>query len=185
MVELKRDEFEEFAEFLSEFRGESDRAAVVLGAARLDILLDQLLKMHLKPSTGNEDELFDGDSPLSSFHAKTNLAYRLGLIDAIFVRALNLTRKIRNVFAHEGPGCDIRKGGLRDRVKELKKLFGNDDKFEEGRKVFFPAKPDPSGDFRIALALMTLRLEKAVKDITRAAGNAPLSLIPPDWGKQQ
>jgi len=174
----------EFDEFFSEFEGESDRAAVILGAARLDILLDQLLRMHLLPTTESHDELFDGDAPLSTFHARSLLAYRLGLIDVNFVKALHLTRKIRNAFAHEGTGCDLNKGGNRDRVKELKKLFGHDAKFKEWTEMFFKGKPGCSSDFRTALAIMTLRLEGAVGDITQISGYKPWSVVPPDWEKK-
>jgi len=53
-----------FVKFMSEFMAESDRAAVILGAAKLDLLLYQLLSKFLVASPSSKDELLDGDSPL-------------------------------------------------------------------------------------------------------------------------
>jgi hypothetical protein len=69
----------DFKKFVDEFKGESDRAAVILGAAKLDLLLYQIIQQYLLPITGSKDELLDGDSPLGTFSAKILLANRLGL----------------------------------------------------------------------------------------------------------
>ena len=90
-----------FGALIEEFKKESDRAAVILEVARLDILLYQLLVSVLLPSVTKDDVLFDGEGPLSTFNAKIDLAYRLGLIDDKFAHALHMVRKIRNSFAHE------------------------------------------------------------------------------------
>lgn len=64
---------DEFAEFVTEFKKESDRAAVILGAAKLDLLLYQIITKVLRPNASSNDDLFDGDAPLSTFHAKIHL----------------------------------------------------------------------------------------------------------------
>jgi len=95
MVELE-DEFRQFRSFNNEFKSESDRAAVVLGAALLDSLLHQLIDAYLlpKPKQNKEDELLEGSSPLATFSARIKMCYRLGLIDKEFLKALDLIRKI-------------------------------------------------------------------------------------------
>lgn len=50
---------QQFISFIKEFLEESDRAAVVLGAAKIDILLHQILKKVLLPSPRGDDELLD------------------------------------------------------------------------------------------------------------------------------
>jgi len=80
-------EYDAFQAFVEEFARETDRAAVVLGAARLDAQLYQLISKVLAPCSGSNDELLDGDSPLATLSAKINIAYRLGLIDAALARA--------------------------------------------------------------------------------------------------
>src|SRR5437016_8187867 len=84
------------AAFVDDFAKESDRAAVIVGAAKLDLLLYQLLEKVLLPSTSNTDELLAGDSGLSTFHSRIHAAHRLGFIDDQLARALHLIRKIRN-----------------------------------------------------------------------------------------
>lgn len=183
MTAKTSDDMGDFNKFLAEFSGESDRAAVILGSARLEILLGQLLSVYLLPNTDSRDELLEGDGPLSSFHARILTSYRLGLIDANFVKALHLTRRIRNTFAHEGAGCDLNAGPHRDRVKELRKLFANDSQFLRAREFFFKDLSGPSADFRTALAVMTLRLELAVDDTTQISEVNPAILVPPGWLK--
>ena len=67
---------------------ESERAAVVLGVARIDSELEKLIKAVLRRNSKDPDTLFDADGPLSTFSAKIRLAYRLNLIDADFERSL-------------------------------------------------------------------------------------------------
>ncbi|MDP3830347.1 MAG: hypothetical protein Q8Q47_03695, partial [Ignavibacteriaceae bacterium] len=96
-----------FYEFVNEFIAESDRAAVILGTAKLDFLLYQILTKYFIPVAGSSDDLLEGDSPLTTFSSKINICYRLGIIDTQFARTLHLIRKIRNSFAHEISGCNL------------------------------------------------------------------------------
>lgn len=106
-------------EILQQYANESERAAVILAAARMDVLLYQLISKVLLPNTGKGDELFDGDTPLSTFSAKINLAHRLRLIAPDLARALHLFRKVRNDFAHDVYGCQIESSPHADRIKEI------------------------------------------------------------------
>ncbi len=59
---------EAFMTFLREFVQESDRAAVVLGSAKLESLLGEAIKKRLTPAPGKKDDLVDR-GPLSSFRS--------------------------------------------------------------------------------------------------------------------
>jgi hypothetical protein len=177
--EEKNREFKEIKEFIKEFGSESDRAAVILGAAKLDTSLYLLLTRALLPTAGNEDELFEGEAPLSSFSSKINLAYRLGLIDSQFAHALHLIRKIRNSFAHEVSGCSLSSGGQRDRVRELIAPLEIFKQFGVARKMFFE-KDDPASDFRMALSVVLVRLETAMEGL-QPIKEQVTQLIPPVW----
>lgn len=151
--------WEAFREFLDEFKGETDRAAVIVGAAKLDLIMYQILQRFLLPSPGGSDDLFEGDSPLSTLSSKINILYRLGLIDATFARALHLVRRIRNDFAHEVTGCDLASGTHRNRVRELIAPLEDYKVVEEIQKRYFATTKGPSADFRTALAILAGRLE--------------------------
>ena len=89
--------------FLKEFEGESDRASIVLGAARLDLALEGLLRRALlPPASGSDDSLLDVERPLGTFSARIEACYRLGLIDRPFRDALDLVRRMRNDCAQAG-----------------------------------------------------------------------------------
>lgn len=177
-------EAKEFIEFMHEFSKESDRAAVILGAAKIELLLYQILMKFFLPAISSTDELFDGEAPLSSFNAKIHITYRLGLINPELTRALHLIRKIRNSFAHEVSGCSLDSGAQRDRVKELVMPLEGYTDFIEGRKAFFQDKLGPSPDFRTALAYIYVRLEILLKKVsTLEILKNPILLIPQKWKK--
>ena len=59
---------------------ERGRGLVLVGAARLDLALEHLLKAVMAPSAEPDDKLFTPDRSLGSYGAKISLAARLGLI---------------------------------------------------------------------------------------------------------
>lgn len=108
--------------FHEQFRSESDRACAILAAAALDESLRRLLKKFLVPASGRADALLEGASaPLSSFSARIEAAFRLGLVSERFARDLQLIRKIRNDFAHDLEKSTFADAAVADRVNELVK----------------------------------------------------------------
>ncbi len=169
---------EEYIEFLKEFKEESDRAAAILGVAKLDLLLYQILVKVLLPNAGNKDDLFDGEGPLSTFSAKIHLCYRMGLFDSAFARSLHLIRKIRNDFAHEVTGCKFDSGSHRNRINELVAPLRKVPRFKEGIKIIFEDKTSPSVYFRMALAWLAMGLG-VILNKTEVLILEPLPLIVP------
>ena len=154
----------DFSNFVEEFKTETDRASVILGAAKLDTLLSQLLERFLLPSVSSNDELLEGDSPLSTFSARINICCRLGLIGSDFAKSLHLVRRIRNSFAHEIVGVSLQTGSHADRLKSLLLPLHSVKYFVEFRNKYI-GEPSPSSDFRACLALMAGRLEGILRNI--------------------
>jgi DNA-binding MltR family transcriptional regulator len=174
-------DLEGFDSFLLEFKGETDRAAVILGAAKLDYLLYQILSNYFVPCAGGSDELLDGDSPLATFSAKINTAYRLGLIDSQFARALHLIRRIRNSFAHEATGVKLDAGPHRDRIKELVAPLVCYQSFDEAKDAFFKDKKGTTADFYTMLAVMVIRLDYLFHKLKPIKTISALTLVPPGY----
>ena len=82
---------------------ESDRGCVIFGAAILEDGLEQLLRAVCRtdsPSTVKiVDSLFQTYAPFSTFSAKIQVTYALGLIPKDLKEILDLVRKLRNEFA--------------------------------------------------------------------------------------
>jgi DNA-binding MltR family transcriptional regulator len=112
-----------FNSFMNEFINESDRAAVILGAAMVENLLGQILDKFLLSSTSTTDDLLEGDAPLATFSAKIKACHRLGLVDDQFIKLLNVFRRLRNGFAHEVSTGSLTSGATRDRVAALAAPF--------------------------------------------------------------
>ena len=113
----------DYHKFMLEFLKESDRAAVVLGAARLDDLLRQILRKVLVTNSKKDDDLLDPENPIGSFGARINLVGRLGLISPSFVRHLHLVRKLRNVFAHESDSISLENSTYIEQVLEIARPY--------------------------------------------------------------
>lgn len=109
-------------EFFTGLLLEGDRAAAVLGAARIDVALEKLLKAVMSHHPGGSDNLFDSDRPLGTFFAKIALPHRLGLIDDDFEHALQMLRKIRNDFAHSVVKTSFSESSHRNRIIELARV---------------------------------------------------------------
>ena len=93
-----------FDTFAEDLLGERTiRPLIIIGSAKVDNLLFEILNLYLKPklTKNNEpDELLDGDRPLATFSARIKMCYRLGLIDKTLCLALEKLRALRNPSAH-------------------------------------------------------------------------------------
>jgi hypothetical protein len=172
-------DFQVLKAFADEFRNESDRAAVILGAARLDMLLYQILAAFLMPSASSkEDELLDGDHPLGTFSARISAAYRLALIDAQLAGSLHLIRRIRNSFAHEHAGVTLETGPHRDRIVQLIIPLRSVPGYESCLGFFSKDQKGYSAEFRAAVGYLAVRLEALLVNASRVDDFQMCTLIP-------
>jgi hypothetical protein len=154
---------------MKEFLAETDRAAVVLGAAKIDALLGALLNHYLIPNPTTEDDLLEGDSPLGAFSARIKICHRLGLIDAQFSKLLHIFRRLRNTFAHEVTSSSLSIGSARDRTMALAAPF-SDSKFYnfvlgEIAGSMKRTIDDPGVMFRTVLAIFHMQLQLIMQDV--------------------
>ena len=94
----------DIAKMISE-QQESDRGCVIFGAAILEDKLELLLRSYCRQDPQIIKRvvapLFQGYAPLSTFSAKIQISFALGLIAERDFKALDLLRKLRNQFAHD------------------------------------------------------------------------------------
>jgi len=95
---------------------ERGRGAVLVGVARVDAALENLLQAALAPGPAKADGLFLPERPLGSLGAKVALAHRLGLIDDPVERGLSVLRKLRNAFAHSAESASLHDDSNRMRL---------------------------------------------------------------------
>lgn len=155
--------------FLSEFRSESDRAVVILSAAKVDQLLGELLEVTLLPVTGSRDELLDSDGPLATFSSRIAITTRMGLIAPELARALQLVRKIRNAFAHEVTGCNLQSGAQSDRTRQLAAQVASHPAYANARALSADGHEGLSADFRACMALLIAALTLGIRNAKRLA----------------
>jgi len=83
MVEAKKETFDRLLPFLVTLGTEGERSAVVLGAERVNVAIEALLRAFLLPSSNKTDNLFSTDGALATFSRKSEMAYRLGLLNQL------------------------------------------------------------------------------------------------------
>lgn len=174
----------EFEEFAREFKSESDRAAVILGASKLDQLLGMTLERYLLPSTVANDNLFSVNGPLGNFSSKIDFAYRLGLISGHFCKSIHLIRRIRNSFAHEIYGARLNSGSHRDRVKALVSPYVGHSWFLDVKNTYFNDEDEVRADFSSILGLMIVRLETRINYIETATDRDATRLAPKEYNNE-
>ena len=145
-----------------ELAKESDRSAVVLGGARLNVALERLLKAVMNHHPGGDDNLFDPDRPVGSFSSKIALAYRLGLIDKEMEFCLQMIRKTRNDFAHSIGRATLEASTHKSRISEVARIMQKHAQWDEFRPIFNETVSSSAlGDFCTCLVSMIIGLEIA------------------------
>lgn len=90
----------DFQAFLDLFKGESDRAVVVLGGAYLDARLEETLRTWLADDVDLDQHFRAPSGVLSSYGAKYNVAHALGALPDDLRETIKHVGAIRNHFAH-------------------------------------------------------------------------------------
>lgn len=158
----------------SEFSKESDRASVILAVAMLDEALESLLRCHLVAIASSSDSLLDGAyAPISTFSARIDLSFRLGLISSRFSRDLHIVRRIRNEFAHNVTGCSFDDGAARNRVNELLRTSRVVEVHQKYRHIFAPGT---KGDFQMVVSWLLWAVW------SKHENARPLIERTPEWG---
>jgi len=156
---------------------ESERAAVILAAARLDVDLERLLKHLLVPHPGGNDPLFDGDRMLGTFSAKISFAHRLGAIDSGFEHAIQILRKIRNDFAHQLDQEHLSSHRQKGRVLELVRWAEKTSIYQDVFGLFKDTMPQSKEHFQFVTCTvcMIVLIQVGCKKFQQIALSDPLS----------
>jgi mannitol operon repressor len=101
---------------------QSDRAAAVVSGGVLEEILQRMIISFLMPHSNVSKSMFEGLAPLSTFAAKIDISYHLGLINELEYEDLTLIKKIRNQFAHTIKSVNFETDSIKDRCLQLKTL---------------------------------------------------------------
>lgn len=109
--------------FFEELNGGSERACAVVGAAILDVSLEELLRAYLvddDPELANLLHARNDFAPLRDFGSRITCAYLLGAIDRNARDDLRVVKDVRNRFSHSERGLSFRDGEISKKVAKLK-----------------------------------------------------------------
>jgi hypothetical protein len=148
-----------------------------VAAADLDVDLENLLTLTLLPVDARQNPLFESDRLLGTFSSKIIFCYRLGIIGADLMRALELIRRIRNDFAHK-----IEESFSSE--KQRPRLFELISMMRRSKMYFlclelFADKENPKSQFVAAVSVMSLVIKNGIWNIKRATDERALR-VPDD-----
>ena len=101
---MRENDLQDFTRFLSEFQGETDRGAALVGAALIDLRLSDTLRAFMVSSKAASDLLDGGTAALGTFSSRIKATFAFGLIDRHERGECDTIRKVRNEFAHQAHG---------------------------------------------------------------------------------
>lgn len=109
-----------FQQLLNKLLAESDRGAVLIGASYVDLHLEKLFKAVAPKALGKKrlDKILEYPGPLSSFAARTQVAFLCRLINENLYQAIESLRNIRNSVAHK-PDAFV----LADHEEKLQRIY--------------------------------------------------------------
>lgn len=93
----------DFDKIFEELKTETDRGAILVGAAFVEYALEQCIRSRLREPQSNTEgnQLFGGNGVMDDFSKKIWMAYFLKIVGPISRRDLDLIRAIRNAAAHD------------------------------------------------------------------------------------
>jgi hypothetical protein len=164
--------FDTFAEDLLVERG--IRPLVIIGASKVDHLLYDILALFLLPKlskASDQDELLEGDRPLSTFSSRIKMCRRLGLIDESLYLALDRLRILRNLSAHSVV-FDVVKSPVREHLSELRNHVASRESFRLTKERYFEMAPfNTMDELQCMLLTLCVLLEAIRKRTLRTEGN--------------
>ncbi|MDT0228498.1 hypothetical protein N7583_22310 [Serratia marcescens] len=151
-----------FARYYKMLEEESDRGAVLIASGLFEEALQEIISKRLLPSVTNKDPLFGSEgAPLSTFGAKIEMAYRLGVINEGIRELLNKFRKMRNEFAHNIYKASFTETDVKDR---LRAIFKSAEEVHSAILDKFDIPPTPRQEFNVFFAsqMMALKIQAEV-----------------------
>ena len=130
-----------YNEFQKNYEGESDRSVVILAASFLEQTLEGYIRTKLVDAPP-VSKLFEGYAPLSTFAAKIDIAFALGLIPIHIHDDLRTIKKLRNLFAHKPDSLSFSSSQVADicgNLHDIKQSDGTTWEIAEARARYLNA----------------------------------------------
>ncbi|QBB69303.1 hypothetical protein ELE36_02325 [Pseudolysobacter antarcticus] len=115
----------DYNDFQKNYEGESDRSVVILAASFLEQTLEGYIRTKLVEAAP-VSKLFEGYAPLSTFAAKIDIAFALGLIPVHIHDDLRTIKKLRNLFAHKPDSLSFSSSQVADICRNLRDIKRSD-----------------------------------------------------------
>ena len=115
----------DYNDFQKNYEGESDRSVVILAASFLEQALEDYIRTKLVEAPP-VSRLFEGYAPLSTFAAKIDIAFALGLIPVHVHDDLRTIKKLRNLFAHKPDSLSFSSSQVTDICRNLHDIKRSD-----------------------------------------------------------
>jgi hypothetical protein len=156
-------DLDHYGAFQKTYEAESDRSVVILASSYLEKYLEEYLTKKLVDDK-SVSKLFEGYGPLSTFAAKIDIAFAIGLLPRHVFVDLRTIRKIRNLFAHEPDTLNFESSRVKDHCATLWPAIGIPRSDGSKRQ-----QQEPRSQFLVAVFWVVLHMDTEGKRVSRLA----------------
>ncbi len=154
-----RYEVADIGPIIDEIGGDNDRAAIIVGAAITEYLLQDIIEATLPPLNSDESaRIFSEYGLLGTFSAKILWAYTISQIGRDTKHDLDMIRLIRNESAHNANPASFTTDKIRNRALTLRIAADH------------PDAPDAAKRFRVTAKLYLCALAYRAAELRNVAG---------------
>jgi DNA-binding MltR family transcriptional regulator len=133
----------------AELKAQTDRGAAIIAGSVLDQLLKNVIEARLLSlDKKQQNALFGRMAPLSTFSAKIEIGFAIGIYPIVAYRQLKMIQKVRNEFAH-------RIEAIKFDHPEIMKIINHPDR---KRSVMAASAVKPRDEFLVTFSLLTVML---------------------------
>ena len=151
---------------------ETDRSLVIVATALIDEALKKCVEKRMLPAKKKELCVFSGNSSsLSTFSARINFCYQIGIISSALQRDLHIIRKLRNDFAHDPFDLSFENNSVKNRVLELDSVSNYKETNPESRTNIGP--PGTRNDFIFAVSWRLYSITESLNEISSGKEHIP------------
>lgn len=149
-----------YSALMTELTTDSDRAAVILGAAEIEARLQFLLIAVLRTNSDLRKDLFNFNGALGSLSARIKMCYAMRVIDRQLYKCLEDYRSLRNDIVHNGKDVNLDSEIIREDLDNFLAPF-RDSEWLCGRMYEFEHLNDTQRMFRYAIGHACITIEVA------------------------
>lgn len=153
---------------IADLENENERSALIVGAAKIDVLLEEILAKFLLETTFKKGtNIFDFNSALGTFSSKIMMSFSLGLIDKNFATILDKIRELRNDCAHLIIIEPFNDNKYKNKIENIQKFIKDSNDYNLLYDRFIITKNETQSKLYGVICFVIIKLEQLLSETNK------------------